>query len=351
MPYGKPKRTYGKYKSLVGSRRTRIAAAKSSARKATIGRARAHTSVAANRRAVLSNARLVNKNALAIKRLKFNEWGPIQSQTSSNRHGHVLSQDHPICFHVNNMYCNADGPFLYRPDGSNNPVILGHGSFDKWVGVGNAEGDVDDADMKHVPNGPKLKLLWATFDFEFAGYMDNCAIRIDFVRQKKLDTDFYSPAHGVSNFLPHSVAAFNRIAGFCENRIDRTKYEVLKTKHLYINSRGLQTVADASQDRMTTEPTTSNIKRCRIALKMNKICKMLRDTTDETSRVQSTDDTMATNSTHYSNSSWGFDNQHPLSNVFCILSTSDTTGIQDFATGDRLSVKIIRKMTWQDPIG
>lgn len=349
MPYGTRKRTYTKKYGIT--RRASTARRQSTARKATIKRARTRTSVTTNKRAVLSNARLANKNALAIKRLKFNEWGSIQSQTSSNRHGHVFSQDHPICFHVNNMYTNADGPFLYRPDGGNNPVILGHGSFDKWVGVGNAEGDVDDGDIKHIPNGPKLKLLWATFDFEFSGYLDNCQIRIDFVRQKKLDTDFYSPAHGVNNFLPHALGAFNRIAGFTENRIDRSKYQVIKSKFLYINSRGLQTVADASQDRMTTEPTTSNVKRCRVALKMNKICKMLRDTTDEATRVQSTDDSMATQSTHYSDSSWGFDNQHPLSNVFCILSTSDTTGIQDFATGDRLSVKIIRKMTWQDHVG
>jgi len=297
------------------------------------------------------NANAITKLVKSVKQLKFNEWGTIQSQTSSNRHGHVFSQDHPICFHVNNLFTNADGPMLYQPNGSNNPVILGHGSFDKWVGVGNAEGDVDDKNITHIPNGPKLKLLWATYDFEFQGYMDNCNIRIDFVRQKKLDLDFYSPSHGVNNFLPHSLAAFNRISGFSENRIDTTKFQILKTKHLFINSRGLQTAADASLERMTTEPTTTNVKRCRVALKLNKICKQLRNSTDEQSRVQDHDDPMHSLSTQYSNSAWGFDNQHPLSNIFCIISTSDTTGIQDFATGDRLSVKIIRKMTWMDHVG
>lgn len=48
-------------------------------------------------------------------------------------------------------------------------------------------------------------------------------------------------------------------------------------------------------------------------------------------------------------SAWGHNNQHPLSNIWCILSTDDETAISP-GTGDNVSVKIIRKLTWQDSL-
>ena len=244
MPYGTTKRTYTK--KYGASRRTSTTRRQSAARKATINRARyKKPTVRTNRSVALSNARLANRNALAIKRLKFNEWGSIQSQVSANLDGHTFSADHPLCFHVNNLFCGSHGPHFWRPNayGSPEPVVNlgglgGSAEFKLYQGEGNDAGDMDDQDIKHIPNGPKLKLLWATYEFEFEGYLDATHVRVDFVRQKKMDVDWYHTSKGQENYLPHSLCAFKQLAGFTQNRIDRTKFQILASKRVYFNSKG-----------------------------------------------------------------------------------------------------------------
>jgi hypothetical protein len=50
-------------------------------------------------------------------------------------------------------------------------------------------------------------------------------------------------------------------------------------------------------------------------------------------------------------SSWSFDNQYPTSNIFCVISSDDQTGFLSVVTGDSVSVRIIRGVTWQDHRG
>ena len=299
----------------------------------------------------LSNARLANRNALAIKRLKFNEWGSIQSRTSTQLSESTFTADHPICFHVNNLNSGSYGPQLWRPNAYGEPNTISGGHFSNFMGVGNAEGDMNDLETQMLVNGPKFKLLYATFDFEFHGFLDATNVRVDFIRQKKIDHDFYHASHGEANFLPHALGAFRQLAGFTPNRIDQTKFQILATRKLYFNSKGSSNLADQTQDRNTTDATTAPIKHARVCLKLRKIFKQLRNTTDQASGVQSNVDPFQEQSGHDASAGMGFDNFHPLSNIWCILSTDDQTAFASFATGDSVKLKIIRKVTWQDHVG
>ena len=60
------------------------------------------------------------------------------------------------------------------------------------------------------------------------------------------------PSNGESNYLPYSLCAFKQLAGFTQNRIDRTKFQILASKRVYFNSKGSANVADQSQDRTET---------------------------------------------------------------------------------------------------
>jgi len=48
--------------------------------------------------------------------------------------------------------------------------------------------------------------------------------------------------------------------------------------------------------------------------------------------------------------SYNYDNQHPLSNIWCLISTDDETAVASVITGDAVSVEIIRTCIWRDPI-
>ena len=53
-------------------------------------------------------------------------------------------------------------------------------------------------------------------------------------------------------------------------------------------------------------------------------------------------------SDHPHSAIWAFDNQHPLNNVWCVISTDDESTLGATFTGDAVGVQIIRKLTWQD---
>ena len=291
-----------------------------------------------NTRAVLSNAR-------AIKSLQFNQWGRIQSQTSYTELQHVTSAS-PLLFHVTNPLHDMHGPYLWHLS-LGVPLATGR-NFKLWQNQHSHA--LDQLDKTIYPNGPLLKMLRATFEFKFSGYLDDTRIRVDFIRQKKMDTDFYNQNLS-QQFLPSTLNGFTDLAGFNPNQIDRTKFQVLATRRLYINSKGSANLADIAQDRTTTEATTAPAKYCKISLKLDKILKQLRTTVSEQGGDEPDyppTDTSVHATLHPHKSNWSFDNQHPLSNIWCLISTDDATDIASAVTGDAVGVQIIRKLTWQD---
>lgn len=339
MAYGPPQnrkssvtfRSGTRQRATAASTLQKYARAKAAAKARTITPAKTRQ---LNTQAVLSNAR-------AIKKLQFNQWGRIQSQTSSTQ-GQVVLASSPVLFHVTNPMCNHHGPYLWHM------ALTGASPTDKNFQLYQAPGSIgmSENDETVFPNGPVMKMLSATFQFKFTGYVDDTRIRVDFFRQKRLDTDFYTQ-NSPDQFLPQTLEAFKNLAGFNPNQIDRAKFEILTTKYLYLNSKGSANLLDHGQDRNTTDATTPPSKYCTVHLKLNKLLKMLRPPHLEEfgQEVPQGEDS----TTHHPHGSmWCYDNQHPLSNIWCLISTDDETAIASAATGDAVTVEIIRKITFQD---
>jgi hypothetical protein len=285
-------------------------------------------------------AKAIKSNARAITKLRKQMYGPVQTQSSVSDGTLTVVADSPILFQVNNPMSGPQGAIIMRATGGG---VRNMGHFTGSAGYG---WNADDA--AHVPNGPKLLLKSAMFKFKFQGFVDNTKIRIDFIRQKStISGDAWNPL-GADQFLPHTSYAFRQLCGFTSNYIDRSKYEVITTKHLYMNSRGSANPADVLQDRNTTDATTSNIRYCNVYLKLNKVCKQLDSSVTEDN---GNDDPLLdahNDDGVLSKNSYDYTNQHPLSNIWCFISTDDQTAFGSIVDGDSVKVDIIRKLVWRD---
>lgn len=284
----------------------------------------------------------VRRNARAIKKLNFSQWGRIQSQTSQTEGATLVLRDHPVCFHLNNPHINTKGPRMWRLDAWGQPV---HG--DKFVPDALLTKDMQSEDTLSFPNAPYLKLRYASLQFKFSGFVDDCRIRVDVIRRKKLDADFYNQLK-THNFLPHTLTGFKGLAGFSQHQIDRRVFEVLATRHLYMNSRGQSNAMDVAEGEVTTEATTPPTRYCKINLRLNKFMKQLQNVEHQWDADENAEDNALSDRGHPENAQWGFGNQHPLSNIWVVISTDDVTAINDAVVGDNVSVEVIRKLTWQD---
>jgi len=292
-----------------------------------------------------TNKRQITKLNKSVSTLKKFQWGQFQSQTSIlSGNDHVIVRDHPLLLHVNNCNSGIHGPELCTINGLGQVTTTG-AVFNAYQGEGAPNGDYQDDDVGNIANGPILKHNWAIFDFKFTGFMNDCRIRVDVIRQKRYLTDFWSDEH-THQFLPHTLASFKNLAGFTPNRIDTSTFQVIQTKYLYLNSRGSQNVADTSQDRNTTEATTAPTKRCRISLRLNKVYKQLDSSEHQTTGAEDFDVGDAGVAHHHG--PWRYTNIHPLSNMWILLSSDDTRNLEDIIGGDKLKVECIRRMTWQD---
>jgi len=323
------------------SRATAYTRTSQAARTRAVARARAAPTRGPS---VINNMLRASANANAIKKLQFNQWGRIQSQVSQSSEALVVHRDHPVLFHVNNPVVNHHGPYLWTLGATLGEPVPSNSSFDLYQG--NTDHDFNDLDDRVKVNGPTLKLLWATYQFKFEGFAQDCRIRVDFIRQKKMVTDFYNQ-NIAKNFLPDTLDGFKGIAGFSPNEIDKSKFQVLKTKYLYINAASSSNIVDTAEDRATTEATTAPTKFCKVSLKLNKILKQIVPSQSESSGGDNSGEGRP-QTEHPHHSSWCYDNQHPLSNVWCLISCDDTRGLTEDVLGEHVKVSIIRKMTWQD---
>lgn len=315
----------------------------------TSQRAARKKKVATARATVKTNRTMVKKNTLAIKKLKFNQWGTIQSQRSTMLEDVGITSGGPLLFLVNNPLMKQQGPYIWGVQPGNQPAATGH-RFQPYQ----PDNDFmeNHAEPLHRPNGSKIMLRYATFQFEFTGFVDATHVRVDFIRQKKTATSWWNPEYR-NCFLPMTLPQFKHIAGFGPNEIDRTLFDVIATRRIYMNSKGRSNASDTLQDRITTEATTTGIRHCRVSLKLNKVLKQLTPSMDQgaggdyegiNENSEGNEDENV--DTHPHKSAWSHDNQHPLSNIWCLISTDDGTPFD----GDSVRVKILRKLTWQDHI-
>ena len=302
------------------------------------------------RKARARPVKAIVRNAKAIKRLKQEQYGPIQRQISiMHPNGGALhvTAGSPLLFQVNNINTGIQGPYMWHINGFGNVNHTSH-SFVKWADPADMYHDKDD---DHYPNGPKLKLLSVELEFEFSGFVDCTHISVHIIRQKKMvDPNFYNQ-NKADQFLPMTLTGMKNIAGFDPNRRDRSVFQVIAQKKIFMNSKGSANVLDTIANVNTIEGSTAPCKTCKIYYRPNQVMKTLVSPTIEDADVHAGSHPPTVDATMRPHSSvWAYDNLHPLASHWCLISCDDKTALGDIVTGDAVSVKINRRLVWRDPI-
>ena len=345
---------YGIKRTSVYNRTRYAGAAKRTAtqkvaRAAYVRKARAKPT----KKAVRANAGGVASNARAITRLKREAYGPIQKQISRWDGNATSSNLNPFFFQVNNFGTGHNGPrlFNYNVHASTTEHLQ---KLNKQWFVGNNFGKDQDA-LDLIPNGPVLFAKYVKLDFRFSGFLHNCRIRIDVFRQKSMArSDAWNPHTASSGIFPLNAKEFQRLAGWTMNSIDRKQFQVMQTKHVYFNSAG---TAASIPDDMTgqhtvRDPTTNAVKLCSVYIPLNREFRQLGSSLGEDTRVDHHDEDVHQDAHNISGAgSWQYDNQHPLKNVWIMISTDDSSDITDTLTGDALKIECMRTCVWRDKRG
>ena len=319
MPYGT--RRFTTRARTVIPRRTRAPVQKK-ARATAVAKARARP------------IRAIAKNTRTLKKLVNKVRGPLQTQISTYTGGglhHVLAES-PFLFHVNDPGVGTNGPRMWHRNLAQSSVhVFGNNQFEKYTDDG-----YNEHMNKHMPNA-HVYMVGVDLQFQISGFVDNTHVRIDIIRQKKINTDFYNQSNA-TNYLPQTLGNLKELAGFSANELNRQVFEVISSKKVFLNSRGSSNLLDTSQDRETIRGTTSNVKHCHIYVPINKDLKMLENHLDESWGM---DHALA-------NHPYDYTNQNPLQNIWCLISCDDKTQMDSIVTGDAVSVSIIRKCYWRD---
>jgi len=186
---------------------------------------------------------------------------------------------------------------------------------------------------------PPTFLEAVDLQFEFKGFVDNTRITIHVIRQKKLAATFYNQSD-TDNYLPETLPNLTKIAGFSPYEIDRKTFQVIAERKIFMNSKGAANVADTAQDRNTSDPTTTSVKYAHIRVPFKKELKPINPDTYDESGISS----------FVSTKPFMYRKMHPLANVWCLISCDDVTDFGSTITGDAVSVNIIRKVMWRDPL-
>lgn len=273
------------------------------------------------------------QNARAIKRLSKQQLGSAQSYITlfDSPVGHHVIRGSPWLFHVNDPGYASGGSGMMHINNLGQST-----SFHDWT-LWKDPGGYNEEMGTHVAQSP-LYVRGVDLQFEIQGFCKNTHVRIDIIRQKKMDTPFWKRTN-TSNYLPQTLEKLVGIAGFGPEHINTDIFQVLKTKRLFFNSKGSANLADKGQDRNTLDATTRNIQHCHIYVPVNRTQKPV----DPDLKEEMEDG--VTNNTN----PWHFSNMHPLSNIWCLISTDDKTDIASLVTGDAISVKCVRKFMFRDP--
>ena len=335
------------YKS-TGGRDARRATARSNyatrtktARAAAVAKARKKVADTKHKGSVAANKR-------AITTLRQQMYGPLQTQRSHSESGFYVVASRPVLFQVNNPECGAKGASILRETENGDFVsrIMGFTKASYSSGL-----PFYDKEEDNVVNGPKLLLKQVELQFKVHGFLDDTRVRIDVIRQKKVVNRNHWNYHDANeHFMPHMAKGLKGIAGFSSNEIDTRFFEILATRHLYFNSKGSSNVIDTANSAITTEATTAPTKYAKIDLKFpkgGKVCKQLTSSVDQTTGNDATDQDIEVEEVD-AKGSYSWENQHPLSNIWCLISSDDGTAFGSLVDGDAVEVQILRKCVWRD---
>ena len=290
----------------------------------------------------------IKANTRAIRDLRLNMYGPLQTQRSHSESGFYVVSSRPVLFQVNNPECGAKGASILRETENGDFVsrIMGFTKASYSTSL-----PFYDKEEDNVVNGPKLLLKQVELQFKVHGFLDDTRVRIDVIRQKKVVNKNHWNYHDANeHFMPHMAKGLKDLAGFSPNEIDRRFFEVLATRHLYFNSKGSSNVLDTANSAITTEATTAPTKYCKIDLKFpkgGKVCSQLTSSLDQTTGQDATDQDIEVEEVD-AKGSYSWENQHPLSNIWCLISSDDQTAFGSLVDGDAVEVQILRKCVWRD---
>jgi hypothetical protein len=321
--------------------RDRFVANNKAARASAFAKARGLATTKGRKTAITANRR-------AIEQLRVNMYGPLQTQRSHSESGFYVVASRPVLFQVNNPECGAKGASILRETENGDFVsrIMGFTKASYSSGL-----PFYDKEEDNVVNGPKLLLKQVELQFKVHGFLDDTRVRIDVIRQKKVVNKNHWNYHDANeHFMPHMAKGLKGIAGFSSNEIDSRFFEILATRHLYFNSKGSSNVLDTANSEITTEATTPPTKYCKIDLRFpkgGKVCKQLTSSVDQTSGNDATDQDIETEEVD-AKGSYSWQNQHPLSNIWCLISSDDGTAFGSLVDGDAVEVQILRKCVWRD---
>jgi len=292
---------------------------------------------------------MVNRNASAIRTLQQQQWGPFQHQTSVMNETLTPLKMHPHLIHVSNPNCGHEGAriWTWHSQGSgvitsaqasfhHNHVSAGATHFEVYSGQTPDSADMNAQEQFHVANGPKCMLRTVELSFKFTGKRANTNILVQVIRQKTMgDMDYWQPKKQYQ-FLPDTITGLTDMAGFTQNRIDPTKFQILATRRILMNSK----------DDGDVDATTRAEKRCTIYLKLNKVLKQLKSSINETNGFDDLD--MQNGTVNDDKGSYSSRNQHPLSNIWCLVSSDDPTDLPNWVNGGHIDFELIRRVKWQD---
>lgn len=334
-------------------RRARRGVLQKTIRAAKTTAARGLKAPAKKARAIRSNARGVAANARALSKLKKEAYGPVQRQVTQFSQMVTATKMHPLIFQVNNLGHTTEGPkvYWYNSTAAHTFHLQDSGArFDVQYQNWNAHS------LDYKPNGPKLWCRYVKLEFKFSGFVHNTKIRVDIIRQKKIaGGDAWRMSEASNMIFPYNAVNFTGLAGYTPYDIDRSMFQVLQTKHAYMNSAGTQPEAamiSAGVLHATSEPTTVEEKYITMYLPLKREFRQLDSSVNE---VSGNDDTAMNASTDAGNidgtGSWQYTNQHPLKNIWCVVSTDDPANLTDALTGKRILVECIRTCVWRDAHG
>lgn len=297
----------------------------------------------------------VNRNRLMI--------GPVQLDTGQ-----------AYCWSINNpgqtnRFYNKDNPsqisnvpelgsFIYKVDASGTSIPGGPFTTAANI-VGQSGYDMAENLSYNQPDPMGIFLKNVRLRFHFTGDQSDMHVFITVVRQKKIFTptatwgaqenqDWKPPLYTEMSELsfPKNARCFLGCADpVFQNRIDTNTYEVLATKrfkvdNLYENERIGDTPTEL-QSIIVSGPTTGRERSFGMTIPINRSFKPLAAPKNQFADVYQTN--------YIEGGPYKYDNLHPLSNIWCIVSSTSPNYDVSGATPVKFSVQMSH--TWLDKSG
>jgi len=281
----------------------------------------------------------------------------------------------PLMFHVNNPGFGADGPKFIFPHQTADRKITTEGMLAPWYPAAAQDFTSYGQANRSYPTGSQVFMKYAKFGLRFSALTSDTKIRVDVIRQKRkvgANTYISEGKENYSNFLPFNVKQFQQLNEFNPHHIDRSLYEVMSTRHVYLDSAKKQdvnndtfanhilshapfgmgtTFADQTSVEMR-EATTPAEKDITIYVPMNKLIKQIwpRSKDDNLTNVMTDDNGRPQTGDQ---GAWDWSNQDAYENVFLLITSNSqaaayTTPADPALKNERVHVHMWREICWQD---